>query len=85
MSHVDHDILMHMPSISPDVTWPTWEICWGKQGDGLLSLPLGDEGGGGGRWGIDDIVLVKLRKKAPPCISPFKYKPPKPVTQKPLR
>ena len=51
MSHVDHDILMHMSSISPDVTWPTWEICWGKQGDGLLSMPLGDEGGGGGGGG----------------------------------
>ena len=28
---------------------------------------------------------VKFRKKAPPCISPSKYKPPKPVTQKNLR
>ena len=51
MSHVDHDILMHMSSISPDVTWPTGEIYWGKQGDGLLSLPLGDEEGGGGEVG----------------------------------
>ena len=51
MSHVDHDILMHMSSISPDVTWPTGEIYWGKQGDGLLSLPLGDEEGGGGGGG----------------------------------
>ena len=28
---------------------------------------------------------VKFRKKALPCISPAKYKPPKPVTQKTLR
>ena len=30
-------------------------------------------------------VTVKFRKYAPPCISPSKYKPPKPVTQKTLR
>ena len=48
MSHVDHDILMHMSSLSSDVTGPTGEICWGKQGDGLLSLSIGVGGGGGG-------------------------------------
>ena len=53
MSHVDHDILMHMSSLSSDVTGPTGEICWGKQGDGLLSLSMGGGGGGG-----DDIVLT---------------------------
>ena len=34
---------------------------------------------------IDCPDSVKFRKKAPPCISPSKYKPPKPVTQKILR
>ena len=54
MSHVDHDILMHMSSLSSDVTGPTGEICWGKQGDGLLSLSIG---GGGG----EDFFFIKKK------------------------
>ena len=30
-----------------------------------------------------DKYTVKFRKKAPPCRNPSKYKPPKPITQKP--
>ena len=56
MSHVDHDIVMRMSSLSPDVTGPTGEICWGKQGDGLLSLSL--EGGGGGGEGGEELTTL---------------------------
>ena len=37
------------------------------------------------RIGVERQHTVKFPKKAPPCISPSKYKPPKPVTQKTLR
>ena len=33
---------------------------------------------------IGVFVYRKIPKKAPPCISPSRYKPPKPVTQKTL-
>ena len=35
--------------------------------------------------GSRPLNTVKFRKKAPPCIGPSKYKPPKPVTQKTFR
>ena len=52
MSHVDHDILMHMSSLSPDVTGANWGNMLGKT-RGWTAFSFHGRGGGG-----DDIVLT---------------------------